>query len=125
MSEALTLKTGDTYTVMDLQVSRPRHESFEVSASGPEGRQYLRHFLSICEILFRTPRSDLRAGTCGAMTHGEDVWRIRVTDVAEESDSLLVRGLALVSERAEWLESPPSPEPSLTFPDVWRQFYDL
>ena len=125
MTEALTVKTGTTYTVMDIELSTPRHESFEGRASGPEGHLFFRHFLSICDISFRTPSSDLRAGVCGAMTHGEEVWRIRVKEITEEHDSLLIRGLALVSERVEWLQSPPSPEPPATLPYIWRQFYDL
>ena len=125
MTEAFTVKTGNTYAVMDIELGSPRQDSFEGTASGPQGRLYFRRFLSICDISFRTPSSDLRVGACGAMTHGEEVWRIRVTDVAEESDSLLIRGLALVSDRVEWLESAPSPEPPVTSPAVWTQFYDL
>jgi len=125
VTEALTVKTGATYAVMDIELGAPHNTSFEYSASGPEGPLYFRRYLSICEISFRTPVSDFRAGACGAMTHGEEVWRIRATDVAEELDSMRVRGLALVSERDERLSSPPSPEPPPTSPDIWTQFYDL
>ena len=62
---------------------------------------------------------------CGTMTHGDEAWRVRVTDVSPAMDSLEVRGLALVSHRTEWLDSPPSPEPSERMPDVETQFYDL
>ena len=124
MTEALAVKTGATYTVADIVLSKARHESFSVSGSSPHGRVYHRHFLSICDISFRTPASDIRAGICGAMTHGDEVWRVRVIDVSPRIDSLEVRGLALTSDRIERLPTQPSPEPPRVMPDIWRQFYD-
>ena len=84
-----------------------------------------RRFLSISEISFRTPVSDIRAGMCGTMTHGDEAWRVRVTDVSPTPGALEVRGLAMVSHRTEWLDSPPSPEPPEGMPDAEAQFYDL
>ena len=127
MTEAFTDKTGATYAVMDIALGTARHESFAITCSGPHprGRVYSRYFLFICNISFRTPMSELRAGTCGAMTHGDEVFRVRVTEVSPGTDLLEVRGLALTSYRSESLHSAPSPEPPLVMPDVWRQFYDL
>lgn len=125
MIEAITVKTGATYTVWDIVLGKPREESFTMSSSGPLGRMYFRHFLSICDISFRTPASEIQAGMCGTMTHGDEAWRVRVTEVFLTRDSLEVRGLALVSNRSELLDSPPSPEPPEVMPDVERQFYDL
>jgi hypothetical protein len=125
VTEALTVKTGATYAVTGIELSAPRKESFESSASGAAGRRYFRQLLSICDISFRTPLSDLRPGTCGAMTHGDEVWRVRVTHVSQQERSLAVRGVALVSDTVEWLDSAPSPEPPATIPSIWWQFYDL
>ena len=125
MSEALTVKTGATYTVTGLVVGAARHESFSVTGSSSHGRGYARHSLSICDISFRTPVSDIRVGMCGAMTRGDEVWRVRVTAVSPVTDALEVRGLALTSDRSEWLDSEPSPEPPQAMPNVWTQFYDL
>jgi len=71
VTEAFTVKTGNTYAVMEIELSAPRNELIEGSASGPKGREYFRHFLSISDISFRTPISDLLPGVWGAMTHGE------------------------------------------------------
>ena len=127
MTEAFTVKTGATYAVMDIALGTARHESFAITCSGPHprGRVYSRHFLSICNISFRTPISELRAGTCGAKTHDDEDWRVRVTEVSPGADLLEVRGLALTSYRTELFHPAPSPEPPLVMPDVWRQFYDL
>ena len=125
MIEALTVKTGVTYTVTGLVLGAARHESFSVSGSSAHGRVYSRQSLSICDISFRTPVSDIRVGMCGAMTHGDEVWRVRITEVAAVTDALEVRGLALTSDRTEWLDSSPLPEPPQVMPNVWTQFYDL
>ena len=95
MIEALTVKTGVTYTVTGLVLGAARHESFSVSGSSAHGRVYSRHSLSICDISFRTPVSDIRVGMCAARTHGDVVWRVRITEVAAVTDALEVRGLAL------------------------------
>jgi len=125
MTEALAVKTGVIYTVTNLVVGAARHESFVMSGSSPHGRVYARRFLSISTISFRTPVSDIQAGMCGTMTHGDEVWRVRVTGVLPVTDSLEVHGLALVSDRGEWLDSPPSTEPPEGMPAVEAQFYDL
>jgi hypothetical protein len=125
MNEALTVKTGATYTVTDIELSAPREESFDVSGSGPNGRLYFRKSVSICEISFRTPFSDLQSDVCGTMTHGEECWRVRITKVSEDTHSLLVWGLALISEITEPLDSTPTSEPPETMPRIWLQFYDL
>lgn len=124
MVEALAVKTGATYAVTYLVVGAARHQSFEVSESSRHGPVYSRRFLSICDISFRTPVSDIRAGMCGTMTHGDEAWRVRVTDVTPMTDSLEVRGLALVSDRVEWLNSPPTTEVSGRMLEIERQFYD-
>lgn len=125
MIEALTVKTGATYTVWQIALGTPRHESFTQSVQGPESPVYLRRFLTICDISFCTPVSDIQSGMCGTMTHGDEIWRVRVAHVAPLADSLEVRGLALTSGREEWLASAPSPEPPSVMPEVERQFYDL
>ena len=124
MIEALAVKTGASYTVWQVVLGTPRLESFTMSASGSEGPAYLRRFLTICDISFHAPVSDIQTGMCGAMTHGEETWRVRVVDLVPLADSLQVRGLALVSSRTEWLDSAPSPEPPSVMPEVERQFYD-
>ena len=124
MNEALTLKTGDTYAVTNIELSAPRKESFEIMASGPLGGCY-REILSICDISFRTPFSDLKTGICGAMTHGEEAWRVRIIEMSAGADSLVVRGLALVSATSEEVRPVPSPQPPATMPQVYMQFYDL
>jgi hypothetical protein len=125
MNEALTIKTGATYAVTDIELSAPRKESFDVSASGPLGRLYFRESVSICDISFRTPFSDLHPDVCGTMTHGEECWRVRITKVSKDAHSLAVRGLALVSDTMEPLDSAPSVEPPETMPHIVQQFYDL
>lgn len=125
MNEALTVKTGATYTVTDIELSAPREESFDVSASGPNGRLYYRKSVSIREISFRTPFSDLQSDVCGTMTHGEECWRVRITKVSKGAHSLVVHGLALISDKMEPLDSAPSPELPGTMPRIWQQFYDL
>ncbi|QIF00824.1 hypothetical protein [Roseimicrobium sp. ORNL1] len=91
MTEALAVKTGATYAVTDLVVGEARQESFEHSGSSPEGRVYVRRFLYIADISFRTPISNIGVGMCGAMTHGDDTWRVRITHVSPMMDSLEVR----------------------------------
>ena len=125
MGEAFTIKTGTTYAVTDIVLGKPHEETFSVSGSSAHGPVYSRHSMSMRDISFRTPVSDIRAGLCGAMTYGDEVWRVLVSDVSPGSDSLEVRGLALTSERMELLDSPPSPRPPSLMPEVWRQFYDV
>lgn len=125
MTEALTVKTGVTYTVTDLALGATRHESFSVSGASAHGRVYSHHSLSISDISFRTPVSDIRVGMCGAMTRGDEVWRVRVTEVKPVTGALEVRGLALTSDRTEWLDSSPLLEPPQVMPNIWTQFYDL
>jgi hypothetical protein len=125
VTEALAVKTGATYVVTDLVLGAARHETYVISGSSFHGRVYSRRFLSICDISFRTPVSDIRAGMCGTMTHGDEAWRVRVTDVSPMRGSLEVRGLAMVSHRTEWLDSAPSSEPLEQIPEIEAQFYDL
>lgn len=125
MNEAFTVKTGATYAVWDIELGKLRQESYTIGTSGPMERMYLRESLTICDISFRTPISEIQAGMCGTMTHGEDAWRVRVVGVLPMLDSLEVRGLALVSARSERLDSAPSPEPPSVVPEVYTQFYDL
>lgn len=134
MTEALAVKTGAIYTVTDITFGETREETFVISASSFDW-VYLRRFLSICEISFRTPVSDLQPGICGTMTHGGRACRVRVTAVSpspslsheheHEHETMHAQALALVASRSERLDYRPSPEPSQVIPEIEAQFYDL
>lgn len=129
MAEALACKTGVIYTVTDITFGETREETFVMSASSFDW-VYIRRFLSICEISFRTPVSDLQPGMCGTITHGGRACRIRVTAVTpssheHEHETMHVQALALVSSHSERLNYRPSPEPSQVIPEIEAQFYDL